>query len=106
MPLTPAQQLTLKNFVLADPVLNLLQPSSDNAFAIALALQTIDPAFFVYRTNMPKDEVMNYVLFANMTPAQTIPVTGSDAQLLHIAKTMVVNTKQMNLQSLMLEEQQ
>lgn len=58
--LTPAQQLTLKTDVEADPTLSLLTPSADNAFAIADAYAVIvDPAFIVWRSNVTASETGN-----------------------------------------------
>jgi hypothetical protein len=60
MPLTTEQQTTLRNAILADPVLAALTPSADNAFAIAEAYKVIStPAFIVWRSNVTADEIGN-----------------------------------------------
>lgn len=101
---TPAQLATIKTDVLADPVLSLLAPSADNAFAIALAYQAIvNPSWYVFRTNVAKNEVMNFIVWANMTPAQGISASG-DAIHIWNAKALQTATKQMNLQNLLLTE--
>lgn len=57
MILTTAQQIIVKAFVDADPVLSLLSPSPDNAFIIAEALQEEDiPEFKVWKTVMTPTE--------------------------------------------------
>lgn len=57
--LNTEQRLTIKNYVLADNVLNQLPPSADNAFAIADALNLdASPAFTVWRTSVEIDEIM------------------------------------------------
>ena len=53
------QKLTLKNFIEADSVLNLIPHTQDGAYAISEALQAIaSPDFIVWRTNVSKDEIM------------------------------------------------
>lgn len=60
MALTSAQKTTLKAFVQADPVLGILAPSPDNAFAIAVALNApASPAFIVWKTRVTTDEIMS-----------------------------------------------
>lgn len=59
MALTTEQKLIIKNYVEADPALSQLQPSADNAFAIAAALQQVaSPAFIVWRSSVTQDEIM------------------------------------------------
>ncbi len=104
MALTTAQQVVLKADVQADPVLSLLTPSADNAFAIADAYKVlVNPAWYVYRTNVAKDEVQNFIVWANMTPGQAIPTSG-DAIHVWNAKALQTATKQMNLQNLLLTD--
>ena len=57
--LTPQQAATLQTAVLADPVLSQLEPSADNAFAIADAFNMpTAPNFIVWKTNVSIDEIM------------------------------------------------
>lgn len=57
--LTPAQQATLKSDVEADPVLSLLPPSPDNAYAIADAYKVLTtPDFIVWKSKVTLDEIM------------------------------------------------
>lgn len=59
MALTPQQLAALKAAILADPVLDEQPNNSDGAFAIAAALNTdAAPTFYVWRTNVPVDEIM------------------------------------------------
>jgi hypothetical protein len=102
MALTPAQQLTLKNFVLADPVFNQLPEGNRSALQIAEALNLpASPAFVLWRSSVPLTEINNAIAWSNMTPAQAIPATGSDAQLAWLARSFACQGKQFNLQTLL-----
>lgn len=58
--LTTAQQATVKADILADQTLNAFPNNSDGAFAIAAIYnQTAAPDFWVWRTNVPKNEFTN-----------------------------------------------
>ena len=60
MNLSTAEQLTLKNSVLADPVLSLLPQSADNAFEIARVYNLASsPAYIVWRSQVTADETGN-----------------------------------------------
>ena len=104
MALTAPQQATLKAYVEADHVLSLKTPSAQSASEIKVALAVeVTPAWYVYRTNMPKQEVQNAVLYANMTPAQAIPANNTNEALqIWIAKNLLAQGKQLNLQNLLL----
>jgi len=57
--LTTEQQAALKADVLADPVLSLLAPSSDNAFYIADTYRLpASPSFYVWKSSTTQDEIM------------------------------------------------
>jgi len=59
MQLTPEQQLTLKNFILADQVYSQQPPTNSGALFIAESLnQPTNPAFIVWKTSVTKDEIM------------------------------------------------
>ena len=59
MALTTQQKQTLKAAIDADPALASLPNNSDGAFAIAAILnQTASPAYYVWRTEIQIDEVM------------------------------------------------
>lgn len=59
MALTNAQLLTLKNFILTVPEWAQLPNTGDNAYFIAEQLaKPATPAFIVWRTSVPQDEIM------------------------------------------------
>jgi hypothetical protein len=96
MALTPAQQATVKTWLTANA-----QTLNDQQAADALNASAAGP-WYVYRTNMPKAEVQNAVAYANMTPAQAIPASG-DALQIWIAKALLAQGKQFNLQNLLMD---
>jgi len=103
--LTPAQQANVKTFVEADPVLSLKPATAQGAYEIAAAMNgAASGPWYVYRTNMPKAEVQNAVVYANMTPAQAIPASG-DALQIWIAKALLAQGKQFNLQNLLMDSE-
>ena len=58
MALTPAQQVTLKAAIIADPILDAEPNNSDGAFAIAAALNVeAVPAYIVWRTAIDESEI-------------------------------------------------
>lgn len=58
--LTTQQLAALKADILADPVLSAQPMNSDGSFAIAAAYNLeADPAFVVWRTNVPAQEIMS-----------------------------------------------
>lgn len=62
MELTNAQRTTLRNAVLADPVLSALTPSADNADAIATAMNAAtNPAFFVWKSTIQSTELFDAI---------------------------------------------
>lgn len=75
MHLTPAQLVTLKADILADPVLAAMPMNSDGAYDIAVILnKKASPTFTVWRTNVPSAEVgiaMNSNEVAGLTTANT-----------------------------------
>jgi len=69
MNLTTAQQQTIKNYVLADPVLNSYQSNSDGAYAIATALNMLaNPDFFVFNTKVLVSDIYDNISWAKYTP--------------------------------------
>ena len=57
--MTPAQLVTLKAAILADPVLNAYPQNSDGAYNMAIFLdQPATPDFIVWKTSVDPDEVM------------------------------------------------
>lgn len=57
--LTPAQQATIKADILADPILSAYPLNTDGAWDIAALYNKVNtPAFYVWRTDVPADEIM------------------------------------------------
>ena len=59
--LTSAQQVTLKAFILADPVFSLKPATAQGAYEIAAGLESLaeNPAWTVWRNNVTSDEIGN-----------------------------------------------
>ena len=56
--LTASQKTTLKNFILADPVLSLLPLNTDSYFTMALALNaTASPDYWVWKSSLRKHDL-------------------------------------------------
>ena len=56
---TTQQDTTIKDYILADPVLSVLEPSTDNVNLILAALNANkSPAFYVWRDKVTQDEIM------------------------------------------------
>ena len=98
MPLTASQKALVKADVLADPALSALPNTPDGNFEIArLYNLTNVPDWFVYRTDVSRQEVQNAIVYANMTPAQTPDGTQAWAN-----RALHAQGKQFNLQNLLL----
>lgn len=82
MPLTPAQQITLKAAVIADVQLNAFPRTQDGAYAIASLLnQAASPSFTAWKTNVAINDVgkaFNGTELAGLT-------TGNQSRLQTIA---------------------
>lgn len=79
--LTNAQLLTLKNDILADPVLSTFPPHEDGAFAIlALYNVTATPDFWVWRTQVPKDEIVGVTTAEGTVWSWTIFINRSQGE--------------------------
>jgi len=94
MALTNAQLLLIKTEISADPVLNVLANTPDNAFAIADALNlTASPDFFVWQTACPTQMIFNAINWANLTPSDAPDVT-----IIFTNRALLCQGKQFNLQ--------
>lgn len=101
--LTPQQSATLKTNIEADPVLSLLTAGSDSADIIANAYKILPSVdFFVFRTDVRKNEIQNCIIYDNMTPMQAIPTSTQLAIDIWTAKCLLAQSKQFNLQNLLL----
>lgn len=97
MTLTPAQQATLKANVLADPAFNGLPQNSDGAFAIADEYNKVaSPDFMVWNDKTPVQNIFDAITFANYTP-----VDVADGTALYTNRLLSIQTKQMNLQNML-----
>jgi len=68
MALTPIQLVALKADIAADPVLSQLPNNFDSAYQIMEVLNAAaDPAFYVWRTNLPQYEIVS-----NTSPEATV----------------------------------
>ena len=125
MPLTPAQLAALKANIAANTAqvggvaINALPQTPDNAFAVAAWYNLEAAGPFVVWRDLPMEDVLNLVTFANMTPLDAVPsVTSLPANptaaqnatynnqvaALHIwnGRANLCQSKQFNLQNLTL----
>lgn len=94
--MTSAQLATLKADILADGALNAFPNNSDGASAIAAVYNTIaSPNFFVYRIDVPPQDIYDQVVWANLTPTDA-PDTTTQWQ----NRSLSCQGKQFNLQIL------
>lgn len=97
MSLNPALRPALKAAILADPTLNGFPATADGASAIAALLNApAVPAFPVWRTDAPVSDILDAISWATFT--QTDAVDGTSNQT---NRLLAVQTKQMNLQSML-----
>lgn len=95
--LTSQQKATLKAAILADPVLSAFPMNSDGDLAIAdLLNMPSNPAVMFWDTRAPTSALMDAIDFAKYT--QTDAVDGTAIQT---NRLLAVQTKQMNIQTLM-----
>ncbi len=78
--MTSAQLAALKTDILADPTLSQLDHTSEAGYEqIAAAYNVLaTPDYFVYRSNVPIDEIFNAITWKSLTPADAVP---TDTQL-------------------------
>lgn len=96
MPFTLAQKQALQAAILADPVMSAIPMHSDGDFAIAELLNALsDPAVLFWDTKAPTSALLDAIDFAKFT--QVDPVDGTALQS---NRLLAVQTKQMNLQTL------
>lgn len=92
--LTTEQLAALKAAILADPILSQLDGSTDSNAAIASAFNlAASPDYYVWRTNVSIDSLLDQITWANYTPAD-----AADNTVLYQNRAMLCQTKQMNLQ--------
>lgn len=98
MNLTTAQLTALKADILLDGTLSAKPMTSGGAGEIATAYNlTAVPDFMVWRTEAPVSDIFDAITWVNFTPADTPEATG-----IFTARAMVIQTKQMNLQNILI----
>lgn len=105
MQLTPAQLTTLKSAINAETNPAFVAMRQANAEQGMEKFYNAASTFIVWRSSVPIDEITDAIDWAKMTPAQAIPTTGSDAQLLWLARASACQGKQFNLQNLLIGKQ-
>lgn len=97
MALNPALRATLKAAILADPALNGFPATADGASAIATLLNApAVPAFPVWRTEAPVTDILDAITWSAFTMTD-----APDGTALQTNRLLAVQTKQMNLQSML-----
>jgi hypothetical protein len=95
--MTPAQLLLIKAEIAADPALNSLPNTADDAYAIADALNLLpSPDFMVWQTNLPTQAVFDAITWANLTPAD-----APDGTAAWTNRALACQGKQFNLQTIL-----
>lgn len=96
--MTPAQLAAIKADILASPDLSALPNNSDGAFEIArLYNLPASPAFNVWRTDAPVDAILDAVNWSQYTPTDAADNTAT-----YTNRMLAIQTKQMNLQNMVL----
>lgn len=96
--MTPQQLAALKVEIDADPVLSALPNTADDAFTIAAALnQLAVPDYAVWRTEAPVQAIFDAIDWSKYTP-----VDAADGTATFTNRLLVVQTKQMNLQNMLI----
>lgn len=94
MALTSAQLTTLKAFINGDANINTQPLNTNGAIVIAAYMNTLtSPNFFVYRTNIPVQEIYDQITWANLTPVDAPDLTQQWAN-----RSLACQGKQFNLQ--------
>lgn len=68
--------------------------------ACAAAMNVLTAAFSVYRTSIPVSEVFDAIVWANFTPSDAVPVDTSLNNDIYQSRQIACQTKQMNLQTM------
>lgn len=98
--LTESQKTVLKTDILADPSLSALAHNQDSAFFIKNAYNALAvPDLFAWRTDAKTQDIFDQIDWSKFTPVD-LPDAANAA--LHSARSMVIQTKQMNLQNILI----
>lgn len=96
--MTNAQLQTLKTFIVNDATLNAFPNTTDGNIDLAAALDVpASPTFYVFRTNIPTQEIFDQVTWANLTPSD-----APDGTQAWLNRSMACQGKQFNLQTLLM----
>jgi len=104
MNLTPAQLTALATDIANDATLNAITKNADGFVAIAAAYNlvvTSPGTFWVYRSNVPVQEIFDQIVWANFTP-----VDAADGTTLWQNRSMAAQGKSLNLQTLLMGQTQ
>jgi hypothetical protein len=96
--LTLAQLQAIKAAILADPTLASHSMDGDGNGAIADAMNVLaSPVVFAWRTNVPVQEVFDTIDWTKYTPSD-----AGDATVTYSNRLLLIQTKQMNLQNILI----
>ena len=105
MILTAAQLLVLKNAILGDGTLSQIDHTSNAGYVqLADAMNVVDSAFFVYKSDVKVQDIYDQITWANLTPADapTDTVTPANDTAITLARwhnrSLACQGKQFNLQ--------
>jgi hypothetical protein len=105
MILTAAQLQAIKADIAANSDLNAFPNTDDGNFAIAALYNALTAiAFFVYRTNIPVQDIFDQITWANLTPADAPPAAADTTLSDHLAwqsRALACQAKQFNVQLLL-----
>ena len=93
--LTPQQASTLKTAIQANATCAPMFTAGDDVGA-AVCMNTLDAAFYVWRTDVPVQAIYDQVTWANMTPADT-----PDGTAIYTNRALACQGKQFNLQTIL-----
>lgn len=100
MALTSAQKVTLKAAIVADSPANALYQAGDLSGLADYYNTTVSPAFYVYRTSVPVQDINDQIIWANFTPNDP-----PDGTTIWTNRSMAAQGKQFNLQTLLIGSQ-
>lgn len=103
MNLTTANKQALKAAVAAetDPEFVTLRNAGSTGAMADWLNQPLAATWYAWRTSMPVSDVMDQVIWANMTPAEAVPVdTTLNTSIWH-ARSLACQGKQFNLQTML-----
>lgn len=103
MALTVSQRATLKADILAsvDASVITMRTAQNWDGLAAYYSAAASPAFYGYRTNIPVAEVINGVVWANLTPADTVPTLDVLSTSVWQSRSLACQGKQFNLQMML-----